>query len=69
MSARVPPDPRIHAYRPDLAAESLRGLVEAPRYVEGEKRQVAVPVLPLRRAPRFDAPLDTEALLGETVTV
>ena len=39
MSATL--DPRPHAYRPDLAAVSLRGKVEAARYVEGEPRQVA----------------------------
>jgi len=64
---RVPPDPRRHAYREGLAAESLRGEVIAPRYVSGERRQVAAPALPLRREPRFDATLDTEALLGETL--
>jgi cell wall-associated NlpC family hydrolase len=63
------PDRRLHAYRKDLAAEALRGLVEAERYVKGEPRQVSLPVLPLRREPRFDATLDTEALLGEIVTV
>jgi cell wall-associated NlpC family hydrolase len=63
------PDPRRHAYRADLAAEHLRGTVEAERYVPGEPRQVAAPSLPLRHAPRFDATLDTEALHGETVTV
>lgn len=62
-------DPRRHAYRADLAAEHLRGTVEAERYVTGEPRQVAAPSLPLRRAPRFDSTLDTEALHGETVTV
>jgi cell wall-associated NlpC family hydrolase len=65
----VLPDPRRHAYRRDLAAESLRGLIEAERYVRGEPRQVSGPALPLRREPRFDATLDTEALLGETVTL
>jgi len=63
------PDPRRHVYRADLAAEHLRGLVEAERYVSGEPRQVGAASLPLRRAPRFDATLDTEALHGETVTV
>ena len=33
----------------------------------GEPRQVDAPALPLRREPRFDATLDTEALLGEIV--
>jgi cell wall-associated NlpC family hydrolase len=63
------PDKRRNVYRKDLAAEELRGLVEAERYVKGALRQVSLPVLPLRREPRFDATLDTEALLGETVTV
>lgn len=69
MTGRVVPDPRRHAYRADLAAEGLRGLVETPRYAKGELRQVSAPFLPLRREPRFDATLDTEALLGETVTL
>ena len=69
MSGGGLPDKRRHAYREDLAAEALRGLVEAERYAKGEPRQVGVPVLPLRREPRFDATLDTEALLGEIVTV
>ena len=62
-------DPRRHVYRADLAAEHLRGTVQAERYVTGEPHQVAAASLPLRREPRFDAPLDTEALHGETVTV
>jgi cell wall-associated NlpC family hydrolase len=65
----VLPDPRRHAYREDLAAASLRDHVKAPRYVTGEERQLVVPVLPLRRQPRFDATLDTEALFGETLTL
>jgi cell wall-associated NlpC family hydrolase len=65
----VLPDPRRHAYRADLAAASLRDRVEAPRYVAGEPRQVGVAALPLRRGPRFDANLDSEALFGETVTL
>ena len=69
MINAVLPDPRRHAYREDLAAEKLRGLVKAGRYVKGEPRQVSAPSLPLRREPRFDATLDTEALLGEAVTL
>ena len=48
------PDPRLNAYRDDLADDTLRGQVDAPRYVKGERRQVAAPVLPVRREPRFD---------------
>jgi cell wall-associated NlpC family hydrolase len=65
----VLPDLRRHAYREDLAAESLRGLVKAGRYVTGKPRQVSASSLPLRREPRFNATLDTEALLGEAVTL
>jgi cell wall-associated NlpC family hydrolase len=65
----VLPDPRRHAYRESLAAESLRGRVEAPRYVAGVRRQVEASSLPLRREPRFDAILDSEALFGETLTL
>ena len=62
-------DRRLTPARPDLAAAHLKGTVEAARFVEGVRRRVAVPVAPLRAEPRPDCPLDTEALLGETVTV
>jgi cell wall-associated NlpC family hydrolase len=61
-------DPRLHAYREDLAALPLQDRVRAPRYSEGEIRQVAAPAAPVRVAPRFDAPLATEALSGEILT-
>ncbi|MEE8634047.1 MAG: NlpC/P60 family protein [Methyloceanibacter sp.] len=63
------PDRRRHAYRADLAAEKLRDSVQAENYVAGQPHHVAVPSLPLRREQRFDSTLDTEALLGEAVTV
>ena len=65
----VLPDPRRHAYRDDLAHDSLRHHVKAARYVSGERRQVKAPVLPLRREPRGDSRLESEALLGETLTL
>jgi hypothetical protein len=61
-------DPRLHAFREDLAATSLRDMVQAPRYSEGDVRQIAAPAAPIRIAPRFDAPLATEALSGEVLT-
>lgn len=61
----VLPDPRRHAYRDDIAHDSLSDRVKAARYVSGERRQVKAPVLPLRRAPRPDSRLESEALLGE----
>jgi cell wall-associated NlpC family hydrolase len=60
---------RLTPARPDLADEKLRGKVEARRYVTGVERVVVWPSGPLHRDPVPDAPLDTEALMGETVTV
>lgn len=62
-------DSRLNAYRPDLAEERLRGVVEASRFVAGEPAQIAVPLASLRGAPREDARQTTEALLGERVKV
>lgn len=62
-------DRRRHAYRTDLAAESLAGRVEAARFVKGTPAQVAAGLLDLRREPRPDAPLDSQLLAGETVTL
>jgi len=63
------PDPRVNAYRSDLAAESLRGKVDVPNYAKGETRQIIAADAPLRKAPRFDAALETQLLHGECVTV
>jgi cell wall-associated NlpC family hydrolase len=62
-------DPRITPVRPDLADERLRGIVEAPRFSTGTAKRVVAPAAPLRRNPAPDAPLDTEALMGERLTV
>jgi cell wall-associated NlpC family hydrolase len=67
MSA--PLDKRLHAMRPDLADIRLKGRVEADRFVDGRPETVRDPIAPLRRQPRPDAPLETEALLGEDVLV
>ncbi|MBV9635080.1 MAG: C40 family peptidase [Methylobacteriaceae bacterium] len=55
--------------RQDLAAASLAGQVAAARFVEGRKMQVREAALPMRRNPAGDAPLLTEALHGEIVTI
>ena len=62
-------DPRINPFRPDIAASHLRGHVEAKRFVEGSRHQIIEPNTALRREPSHDARLDTEALLGERVTI
>ena len=65
----APFDRRLTPVRADLAAKHLRDLVDAPRYVEGRAAQVVMASAPLRRRPDLNAPLETEALFGETVTV
>ena len=62
-------DRRITPARPDLAAEHLRGVVEAPRYTVGEKRRVIDTSAALRREPDFSTSIDTEAVFGEVFTV
>lgn len=64
-----PFDPRVTPARPDLAAKELYGKVAADRYVAGSIYEVIAPQTPLRREPRPDAPLATEALRGERITV
>jgi len=62
-------DPRVTPARPDLAAKHLEGKVAATRFVQGETREVIDAQTPVREAPSPDAPLMTEALMGERVTV
>jgi cell wall-associated NlpC family hydrolase len=65
----MPLDPRLNAYRSDLAAAELRGKVEATRFIEGTLRRIVEPQAPLRREGHPEAPLLTEALYGERVMV
>jgi cell wall-associated NlpC family hydrolase len=62
-------DPRIHPFRPELAAAHLQGQVQAKAFVEGTRHAVIEPVTDVRRQPMPDAPLDTQALLGDHVMV
>jgi len=62
-------DPRIFAYRADLAAQNLYGRVNAPRYTAGEKRQVQRSAIAMRQKPDPAAGLVSEALFGEQLTV
>ncbi len=62
-------DPRLTPARADLAAKELEGKVAAARYVDGRTYEVVEPQAPLRGEPAPDAPLSTEALKGERVTI
>lgn len=62
-------DKRLNAFRQDLADAKLEGSVTAHRFVAGRPARVTVPVLDLRSAPRPDAGLDTQLLMGEDVLI
>jgi cell wall-associated NlpC family hydrolase len=62
-------DPRLNAVRPDLADVALKGRVEATRFARGEPSRVVAAQAPVRRAPKADSMLLTEALCGESVIV
>jgi Bacterial dipeptidyl-peptidase Sh3 domain/NlpC/P60 family len=63
------PDPRLNAYRSDIADVRLKDAVAAARFVEGVPRRVVADAAPLKRAPATDAPMDSEVLRGEIFTV
>jgi cell wall-associated NlpC family hydrolase len=62
-------DKRLNAFRPDLADESLRGLVEAERFTTGMPMRIADPVVDVRSEPRGDAGITTQFLYGDDVLV
>jgi cell wall-associated NlpC family hydrolase len=64
-----PLDPRLTPARPDLAARHLAGCVEAERFADGTVYEIVEAQASVRRAPSSEAPLETEALMGERVTV
>ena len=63
------PDRRLHAYRPDLAEEALRGFVTAGHYVTGMPARLSASVASLRPRPDETAGIDTQVLFGEGVRV
>ncbi|MDO8877918.1 MAG: NlpC/P60 family protein [Pseudolabrys sp.] len=62
-------DPRTNPFRRDIAARRLQGQVEAAQFVDGTLLEVIEPIADVRREPAHEAPLDTQALKGERVTV
>ena len=62
-------DPRLNAYRADLAAAELRGKVDASRFAEGTLHRIVDASAPVRAEGHPDAALLTEALYGERVIV
>ncbi|MEP9386611.1 NlpC/P60 family protein [Mesorhizobium sp. KR9-304] len=62
-------DKRLHAFRPDLADERLKGEVTAERFVAGRAARIVAPVADMLREPRPDAGLNTQLLRGDDVSV
>jgi cell wall-associated NlpC family hydrolase len=62
-------DRRITPVRADLADERLRGQVEAERFTTGTVKRVVATFSSLHRHPSREAPVDTQAIFGESVTV
>ncbi|MBM1171420.1 C40 family peptidase [Microvirga arabica] len=62
-------DRRITPVRTDLADESLRGQVEAERFTTGTVKRLVTTFSALHRHPSLEAPVDTQAIFGESVTV
>lgn len=62
-------DPRLNAFRDDLADARLKDRVAVPRYVEGRPAGIVRGVADLRRAPDAASGLDSQLLFGETVRV
>ncbi|MGD0866657.1 MAG: hypothetical protein ABSA49_13980 [Rhizomicrobium sp.] len=62
-------DPRVTPARGDLAAASLKGEVEAARFVMGSMHEVARGRAALRLEPSVESRMETELLFGERFTV
>ena len=61
-------DPRLHPYRPAIAARHLQGRVEAERFVDGDAHVVTEPVTDIMSSAMGEA-RTSQALHGERFTV
>ena len=62
-------EPRLHAWRPDLADARLKGQVPSSRYNEGTLKRLVAASAPLKSTPRSDAPFASELIRGEVVRI
>ncbi len=69
MSGYSSLDPRVNAFRPDLADAALSTLVKADRYVEAEPSQCVLGVVPLFAEPSLHARRISEIRYGEFLDV
>jgi hypothetical protein len=62
-------DKRVTPARADLAAAHLKGVLDAPRFADGERFSICMGRAPLRVRPTDSAAQDSELLFGENFTV
>jgi cell wall-associated NlpC family hydrolase len=62
-------DKRRNVFRADLADISLKGRVDAERFVAGTAARISAPVVTIHRAPSEDSMQISQALFGEDVSV
>jgi hypothetical protein len=62
-------DPRRTAFRPDIAADFLKGIVKADCYVSGQRMLVSTPTAPLKNRPDRICSMSAELIKGEIFTV
>src|ERR1700735_707527 len=62
-------DPRINAFRPDLADASLSGTVKAARFAEPTLRQCVRGVIPMRAEPQPNAKMVSQVRYGEFIDI
>jgi cell wall-associated NlpC family hydrolase len=67
MSASL--DPRLNAFRPDLADRCLADRVEAPRYVDGWPAEIVIGSVPVREKPDSTSGIQTFFHHGEKIQV
>ena len=65
----VPLDPRVNAYRPDMADIALAHMVESASFVEPALRQCVRGIMPLLESPSPDARQVSQIRYGEFVDV
>jgi cell wall-associated NlpC family hydrolase len=59
------PDPRTHAYRPDIADIALAGVLFAPHYARAETCRCIADAVTVRARPSHDAPATSQLVHGE----
>lgn len=62
-------DRRLHAFRDDLADESLKGQVASANFVGSTAYLVSAPEAPLHRSKDLSSTMETQALMGEVINI